>query len=262
MTTIAFTNHKGGTGKTTSALNVAAAMGMVGIRTLIVDLDPQGFLTGTLGIREPPPHASTSALFLPDVDPSTIPYVELSDFDLMPSSGHLTKQLRHLNKPTDVLWVREALSAQKAHDAIILDTAAALTVFSLNAVVAADFVVIPVTPEVQPLRGAEQTWKTVRTVSKKLNPKLGAPYFLLTQVDARKRVHNSIREYLRQRYSEYVLQQVIRTNAALAASYDSSHSIFRCAPKSRGALDYANLTDELISTFGMGGAVEADGSVA
>ncbi len=249
MTTIAFCNHKGGTGKTTSALNVAAALGMLGVKTLVVDLDPQGFLSGTLGIREPPPHSSTSALFRLDADPSAIPFVELPDFDVLPSSGYLTKQLRLLTKPTDVLWVREALSAASSHDVVILDTAAALTVFSLNALVAADFVVIPVTPEVQPLQGAEQTRQTVRTVTKKLNPKLVAPYFLLTQVDGRKRVHTTIRAYLRDRYKTTVFQQVIRTNAALAAAYAGEYSIFRRAPRSRGALDYANLTDEMIRTF-------------
>ena len=117
---------------------------------------------------------------------------------------------------------------------------------SLNALVASHYVVIPVTPEYQPIIGAEQTFQTVSTVRAKLNPALDVPIFLFTQVDARKRAHHRYRQYLRKRYAEKVLKSVIRTSAALAITRPDGTTVFEHDPYSRGARDYANATDELL----------------
>ena len=248
MTVLSVCNHKGGTGKTTTAIHVAAALGLSGWRPLVIDLDPQGFLTRTMGVGEPDPEQSVVAFFDPDADLKQIEVREASGFDLIPSSDTLTRRMRDLNKPTDVLWVREALQRlNPAYDLVLLDTAAAVTVYSLNALVASQHVLIPVLPEYQSVVGAEQTHKTTQLVENKLNPLLETRHFLFTQVDGRKRMHKTYREHIREKYGSEVLDNVIRTSTSLAKSQDGTTTIFDHDPSSRGALDYANATDELMT---------------
>jgi chromosome partitioning protein len=247
MHRIVVCNHKGGTGKTTTALHLAAALGLSGHRTLAIDLDPQGFLSRMMGIKNPPEERSSLALFDgEDRSLSDIKMHRVEGFDLLPSSKRLTKMIRSLNKPTDVLWTKEALDEGIDYDVVLFDTAAAITVYSLNALVAARHVVVPVTPEYQPVVGAEQTFRTVRMVQDQLNPDLTEPRFLLTQVDARKRTHDMYRQYLRDEYDDLVMDGVIRTSSALAESYEDGSTVFKRNPQSRGARDYANAADEVL----------------
>lgn len=240
-------NHKGGTGKTTTAIHIAAALGFSGWRTLVIDLDPQGFLTRTMDVEEPNPEATVASLFQPSADLDTTDTQEVSGFDLLPSSSTLTKRMRDLNKPTDVLWVREALqNASLDYDLVLFDTAAAVTVYSLNAMVASQHVVIPVLPEYQAVVGSEQTYQTVQMVEDKLNPRLQSRHFLLTQVDARKRIHRTYQQYLREKYGEGVLDTVIRTSTTLAEAREGGTTVFDHNSTGRGARDYANATDELM----------------
>ncbi len=246
MINIAVCNHKGGTGKTTSVIHIAAALGLTGRRTLVIDLDPQSFLTRTLGVAEPKEDASSLVLFRHDADLRGVSMLPMKGFDLLPASTSLTKAMRSLNKPTDVLWAKEAVEYGLDYDVVLFDTAAAVTVYSLNALVASQHVVIPVTPEYQPVIGAEQTYQTVMLVQDKLNPTLGAPLFLFTQVDARKRNHHAFRRYLRKTYGDLVMSSVIRTNTALSVTHSDGGTTFDHDPHSRGVVDYANATDELM----------------
>jgi len=245
MPVLSICNHKGGTGKTTTAIHLAAAFGLSGRRVLAIDLDPQGFLTRLLGVEEPDEAQSSLALFDPERDPRSIETIPLRGFELLPASYSMTKAARKLSRPTDVLWVKEALEQGHDYDLILLDTAAAMTVFSLNALVASDLVLIPVTPEYQPVVGGEQTYSTARLVQDKLNPSLAEPRFLLTQVDARKRDHASYSTYVRETYGERVLTSEIRTSASLAESAEGGHTVFDRDITSRGARDYANAADEI-----------------
>ena len=247
MFVLSVCNHKGGTGKTTTVIHVAAALGLSGHRTLVIDLDPQGFLTRTMGIEEPPAEATVATLFEPSVDLDRVPVQEASGFDLLPSSSSLTKRMRDLNKPTDVLWVREALQqAALDYDVVLFDTAAAVTVYSLNALVASQHVFVPVLPEYQAIVGAEQTFQTVKLVEEKLNPRLQSKAFLLTQVDGRKGIHRTYQQYLREKYGDLVLENVIRTSTSLAESREAGTTVFDHDSGARGARDYANVTDEIL----------------
>ena len=102
-------NHKGGTGKTTTSIHLAAALGRQGKRVLVVDLDPQGFLTRMLGAPEPPPEHSALGLLDGEADLRSFPVHSVSGFDLIGSSMALTRSLRRLTRPTDVLWLRETV---------------------------------------------------------------------------------------------------------------------------------------------------------
>src|SRR5690606_24396 len=172
MPIVTICNHKGGTGKTTSVIHIAAAMGLSGHRTLVVDLDPQGFLTKMLGVEEPPPEHSALVLLDPEGDLRRVETHRMSGFDLLPASYSMTKAQKALTRPTDVFWVKETLATGHDYDLVFFDTAAAISVFTMNALVASEHVLIPVTPEYQPVVGAEQTWATSKLVREKLNPGL------------------------------------------------------------------------------------------
>lgn len=245
MPVLSICNHKGGTGKTTSAIHLAAAYGLTGLRVLLVDLDPQGFLTRMLGQDEPQEAHSSLVLFDHERTMADVEVVPMPHFDLLPASYGMTRAARKLNKPTDVLWAKEFLQAGHDYDLVLLDTAAAMTVFSLNALVASDVVLIPVTPEYQPVVGAEQTYSTARLVKDKLNPKLLEPLFLLTQVDARKRDHQVLSDYVRRSFAERVMPQEIRTHASLAVATTGGRTVFDRDLSSRGAKDYAAAADTL-----------------
>ncbi len=257
MTILTICNHKGGTGKTTTTIHVAAALRLLGYRVLVIDLDPQGFLTRAVGLGEPAEQASSLMLFSPDTPLAEVPRETLPGFDLLPSSTGLTRAMRKLNRPTDVLWSREALPSLEAeYEVVLFDTAAAVTVFSLNALVASRHAIIPVTPEYQPVIGAEQTFQTATMVQKRLNPGLETPFFLFTQVDARIRNHHRYRQYFRRKYGGQVLKNVIRTSASLSTTHSDGTTVFEHAPHSRGARDYANATDEIIRTLSIPDLIE------
>ena len=249
MPVVTICNHKGGTGKTTTVIHLAAASGLIGRRTLVVDLDPQGFLTRMLGAAEPPPEASSLALLEAQGDLRALPVVAMNGFDLLPASGTMNKAQRALTRPTDVFWLKETLAVGHDYDLVLFDTAAALSVFTMNALVASGHVLIPVTPEYQPVVGAEQTWVTARLVREKLNPALSVPLFLLTQVDARKRDHAAYAAYLHETYGERVMRSVIRTSASLAETTEGGRTVFDRDLASRGARDYANAADELAQHY-------------
>lgn len=249
MSVLTVCNHKGGTGKTTSSIHLAAALGHAGHRVLAVDLDPQGFLTRMLGVAEPAPEHSSLALLDAQADLRRFPVQTASGFDVVGSSMALTRALRALTKPTDVLWLRETLAAGHDYDVVVLDTAAALSVYTMNALVASDLVLIPVTPEYQPVVGAEQTWQTSGLVRAKLNPRLGVPRFLLTQVDARLTRHARYSAYLREKYGEAVLPTAIRTSSALATAGRDGRTVFDQRTLSRGALDYTAAADEVLAAL-------------
>ncbi len=242
-------NHKGGTGKTTSVIHIAAAMGLSGHRTLVIDLDPQGFLTRTMGVDPDQREDTALSLFDPDANLWDCDTVSMSGFDLLPSSNRLTREMRELNKPTDVLWIREAIerqSDQATYDTVLFDTAAAVTVYSLNALVASQYAVIPVLPEYQSVVGAEQTYQTVSMVRKRLNPDLHPSMFLFTQVDERKRLHSAYRSYMRKKYTRRVLDTIIRTSTSLTEASEGGETVFDTDPQSKGARNYANATDDLL----------------
>ena len=237
-------NHKGGTGKTTTSINLSAALSLSGKKVLVIDLDPQAFLTRMLGLSEPPPEASSLVMFGQDTD-RAVPIQTLPAFDLIPSSPALSASMRKLTQPTDVLWAKEYLAeAVSGYDIVLIDTAAAVTVYSLNALVASDAVLIPVLPEYQPVVGAEQTFQTVSMVQKRLNPALKHQRFLFTMVDGRKKNHRAYREYLRGKYGSTVMSAIVRTCTSLSLSSKSGSTVFDADVLARGAIDYANVADE------------------
>ena len=189
-------------------------------------------------------------MFEENLEPEKLPITKLKTFDLIPSSAALSSAIRRLTKPTDVLWLREFVDCmENRYDIIVFDTAAAVTVFSLNALVASNFVLIPVLPEYQPIIGGEQTYQTSRVVRKRLNPDLALPQFLLTMVDGRKKNHLGYQKYLRERYGNRVMRTVIRTCTTLSLTKQNGQTVFESDAHARGSIDYAGAADELGQLF-------------
>lgn len=246
MAVIAVCNHKGGTGKTTTSVHIAAALHLVGYKTLVIDLDPQGYLTCMMDV-DPTESVHTSLdLFTPNTGLTDLEALHLPSFDLLPSAEGLRHAARKLTATQDMFWIKEALQHSNLYDAIILDTAAAISVYVLNALTAADTLMIPVTPELQSVHGAEQTWDTAKEVRKRWNPGLKAAMFLLTNVHGRKKVHHQYSRYMRREYGDLVMDTVVRTSSSLSAVCRDGHTIFKNDLDSRGAKDYAAVVDELI----------------
>ncbi len=251
MSVLTICNHKGGTGKTTTSIHVAVALAREGRRVLAVDLDPQGFLTRLLGLDEPAPEQSSLALLSPDADIRALAPVRAVGLDVLGASMALTQAVRRFTQPTDVLWLRETLRADHGYDVVLLDTAAAVSVYTMNALAASDLVVIPVTPEYQPVVGAEQTWQTCGLVKRKLNPALAVPRFLLTQVDGRLNRHARYAAYLRETYGDAVLPTVIRTSSSLTGAVRDGQTVYDLYPAPRGAADYLAATAEIGAALGL-----------
>jgi chromosome partitioning protein len=161
----------------------------------------------------------------------------------------MTRAQRSLNRPTDVFLLRETLEQGHDYELVLIDTAAAVSVYTMNALVASTEVLVPVTPEYQPVVGAEQTIATCGLVRDRLNPGLGDPRMVLTQVDARKRTHAGFGRYVRETYPAGLLSTVIRTSAVLAEARRDGRTVFDTDLSSRGARDYACLADELSAAY-------------
>jgi chromosome partitioning protein len=203
-----------------------------------------------VGQAEPPADRSSLVLFEEEAPAGKIQTTGVGPFDLLGASAALSTAIRRLTRPTDVLWLRECRALfEDRYDLLLFDTAAAITVLSLNALVAADVVLIPVLPEYQPVVGGEQTYQTAQLVRKRLNPDMKAARFLLTMVDGRKKNHLAYRKYLRDRYENRVLKTVIRTCTTLSLSHRDGSSVFETNPRARGSIDYAAATDELLGLF-------------
>ena len=246
MAVISVSNHKGGTGKTTTSVHIAAALKLLGYKIIVIDLDPQGYLTRLMDI-DPSDivHASVD-LFKPDNSLSDLEVLHLPSFDLLPCVDGMNHHRRKLTSVTDMFWIKEMLQDQSVYDIVILDTAAAMSEYVLNALIAADTLVIPVTPEPQSVHGASQTWNTAKEVRKKWNPSLKMVMFLLTNVHGRKNAHRRYSQYMRKKYGKLVMDTVIRTCSSLADVCRGGHTIFETGLDSRGAKDYAAVVDELI----------------
>ncbi len=246
MRIISVSNHKGGTGKTTSSVHLAAALHLLGYKTLVVDLDPQGYLTRLMDVDPSGIVHSSIDLFKQDTQCADLEVLHLSSFDLLPSADGMNRHAQRLNNVTDMFWVKETLQGQVNYDIIILDTAAAVSVYALNALIAADMLIIPVTPELQSVHGASQTWATAKEVRKTRNPDLNMAMFLLTNVHGSRNAHRQYSRYMRKKYGELVMDTVIRTCSSLADVCRGGQTIFETHLDSRGAKDYAAAVDELI----------------
>jgi len=241
---IAITNHKGGVGKTTSAINIGAGLSKLGKRVLLVDLDPQANLSQSLGIREPSATIYGAIRGEYPLQPIAIN----KRLDIIPSTLDLSGAEIELSGETGREYIlRELLEPVKSsYDYVIIDSPPSLGLLTVNALTSADEVLIPLQAQYLALQGLTKLLEIVDKIQKRLNSGLQIGGVFITQYDSRKILNRDVEQTIRGHFGERVFKTKIRDNVALAEAPTRGEDIFRYSPKSYGAIDYLALCKEIV----------------
>ena len=250
MQIIAIANQKGGVGKTTTAINLAAALAEAGQRVLGIDFDPQGNLSSGIGIEKESIKNSVYDLLINGVDfYSVLQETEIKNLDVLPTNVNLAGAEIELqdeaNRDTKLKEKIEAIRAN--YDFIIVDCPPSLSLLTINALTAADSVLIPIQCEYYALEGLGQMVKTINLIRKKLNKKLTIEGVVFTMYDARTNLSQQVVESVKETLDEYIYNAVIPRNVRLAEAPSYGKPITEYDTRSSGAESYRMLAAEVIS---------------
>jgi chromosome partitioning protein len=254
---VAVTNQKGGVGKTTTAINLAASMALAGRRVLLVDLDPQANLTSGVGLRDKLPERGTIYEILttpdsPDELDGFLLTTQIAGLMVIPANRNLTgAEIELVTLPERESRLRHPLSRlRERFDFIFVDCPPSLGLLTLNALVAADAVMIPLHCEYFALEGLADLVSTVRRVRATLNPALDIEGVLLTMYDERTNLGQQVTREVRQFFKEKVFETVIPRNVRLGEAPSHGMPVVLYDAKSRGATAYAALAREVLNRSG------------
>jgi len=242
-------NQKGGSGKTTTAVNLAAYCALAGRKVLVVDLDPQGNASTHLGVDRSALEATVyDVLVDPDVGlgqvlvPSSVENLTVApaDVDLsgaeVEMAGEIGRELR----------LRQALAEVEGFDLILIDCPPSLGLLTVNALTAAQGLIVPVECEFFALEGVAVLTRTVELVRERLNPDLTITAIIPTKYDPRKNLSRDALSYMREFFGKLVTRTVVRTNVRLAEAPTQGEPIALYSPDSHGAEDYRALAKEVL----------------
>lgn len=244
---IALVNQKGGVSKTTSTINIGAGLANKGKKVLLIDLDPQGNLTASLGIKAHELANTINEVLKGQVEASKA--IVSGKYDVIPADIRLSGAEIELSSQAG----REMILKEKLdllvniYDYILIDCPPSLGLLTLNGLTAAKEIFIPLQAEYLALHGMSQLLQTVDTVKKRLNPGLEITGIIVSFYDNRKILNREVLESIESYFPELIFNTKIRNNISLAEAPSHGKDIFQYKPDSNGAIDYGDLVDEIIS---------------
>lgn len=244
MSIISIANHKGGVGKTTTAVNLAAGLARSGNRTLVLDLDPQANASFSLGLKKQEKTIYNVLGF--DEDVRKVVH-QGETLDIIPASIHLAAFEKNNEVGKEFILMEAMQEISDEYDFIIIDCPPSLGALTISALTASDYAIIALQPEYLALQGMTEFIKILRTVKTRMNQKLELLGMVITQFDGRKVLHRDIVEHARQTYGEMIFDAKIRNNVALAEAQSMGQDVFSYDKNCNGAKDYQLLTDEVVA---------------
>ena len=247
---IAIANQKGGVGKTTTSINLAASLGVLEKKVLLIDADPQANATSGIGIDVESVEIGTYQLLEHSSSAKeAIVKTETPNLDIIPAHIDLVAiEIELVDKEAREYMLKKALAEIKDdYDYILIDCAPSLGLLTLNALTAADAVIIPIQCEYFALEGLGKLLNTIKSVQKIHNPELDIEGLLLTMYDSRLRLSNQVVEEVQKHFNDMVFQTIIQRNVKLSEAPSYGESIINYDPSSKGASNYLSLAKEIIN---------------
>ncbi len=246
---IALANQKGGVGKTTTAINLAASLAVLEKKVLVIDADPQGNATSGLGFDVRNVKSSIYECLVDGVDAAEVVlHTEIDGLDLIPSNIDLVgAEIEMLSMPDREKVLKTAIqSISQNYDFTLIDCSPSLGLITVNALSAADSVIIPVQSEYFALEGLGKLLNTIKIIQTRINTELQIEGFLLTMYDSRLRLSNQVADEVKRHFQEMVFETFITRNVTLSEAPSHGKPVVLYDAASSGSKNYLNLARELL----------------